>query len=97
MSIDRVSISNLGIDRPQQTQGTEQVRSSGKDRQVPSSSDSVALSSKAKDIERLGNSVEQSRAERFNKVREALESGKYRISGKDIAQKLIDSNQKMDK
>ena len=94
MSIDRVSIGNQGIDRSPQTQGTDQVRNTSKDRQVPSSSDAVNLSSKAKEIERLTTSLEESRAERFNQVREALESGTYKVSAEDIARKLIDANTK---
>ena len=96
MSIDRVNISNQGIDRSQQTQGTEQVRNTSKDSSKVSSStsDAVSLSSKAKDIERLSTSLEESRSERFEKVREALESGTYKVSAKDIARKLIDANTK---
>ena len=97
MSIDRVSISNQGIDRSQQPQGTEQVRNTskdGKDPKVPAATDAVNLSSKAKDIERLSASLEESRSERFEKVREALESGTYKVSAKDIARKLIDANTK---
>ena len=96
MSIDRVNISNQGIDRAQGTQPNELERNAGKDkdRNVPAGSDSVALSSKAKELDRLANAVDQSRAERFNKVREALESGTYRVSARDLAQKLIDANKK---
>ncbi len=94
MSIDRVNISNLGIDRSQATKGNELVRNTEKDRQTPSGSDSLALSSKAKELDRLANTVEQSRSQRLNQVRQALESGTYRVSAKDIAEKLIDANRK---
>ena len=94
MSIDRVSISNQAIDRSQQTQGTDQVRNTGKDGKVSSASDAVNLSSKAKDIERLTASLEESRAQHLNRVREALESGTYDVSAEDIARKLIDANRK---
>jgi flagellar biosynthesis anti-sigma factor FlgM len=95
MSIDRVSISNQGIDRSQQTQGTEQVRNTSKDTKVSqSSSDAVTLSSKAKDIERLTASLEDSRAEHLDRVRDALESGTYKVSSREIARKLIDANRK---
>ena len=95
MSIDRVSISNQGIDRSQQTQGTEQVRQASKDSKVSStSSDAVNLSSKAKDIERLSASLDESRAQHLERVRQALESGTYQVSAEDIAGKLIDSNRK---
>ncbi|PYS29180.1 MAG: flagellar biosynthesis anti-sigma factor FlgM [Acidobacteria bacterium] len=92
--IDRVNISNQGIDRPQATQGNELVRNPGKDRQVSSGSDSVALSSKAKEMDQLSGTIEESRTERFNKVQRALESGTYHVSARDIARKLIDANQK---
>ena len=94
MSIDRINISNQGIDRSQATQANELVRNSGKDRQAPAGSDSLALSSKAKELDQLANTVEESRTERFNKVRDALEAGTYRVSAEDIAQKLIDTNKK---
>ena len=92
--IDRVNISNQGIDRSQATQGNELTRNAGKDRQVSSGTDSVALSSKAKKIDQLSATIEESRTERFNKVQQALESGTYRVSARDLAQKLIDANQK---
>jgi flagellar biosynthesis anti-sigma factor FlgM len=94
MSIDRINISNQGIDRAQSTQPNELTRSTGKDRSAPTGSDSLALSSKAKELDQLASSVDQSRAERFNKVREALQSGTYQVSANDIAQKLIDANKK---
>ena len=95
MSIDRVNISNQGIDRSQATQPNELVRQSGKDRQqVSPGADSVAVSSKAAELNKLANTVEQSRNERLDEVRAQLESGTYRVSAKDLAQKLIDANQK---
>jgi len=92
--IDRVNISNQGIDRSQATQGNELVRNAGKDRQVSSGTDSVALSSKAKEMDQLSATIEESRTQRFNKVQKALEAGTYRVSARDLAQKLIDANQK---
>jgi flagellar biosynthesis anti-sigma factor FlgM len=94
MSIDRVNISNRGIEQAQKTPGTEAVRNTEKDRKVSSGSDSVSLSSKAKEMERLANTVEDSRADRLNQVREALENGTYRVSSRALAEKLIDSNLK---
>ena len=94
MTIDRVNISNQGIDRAQTTQGNELARNAGKDRQVAAGSDSLALSSKAKELGQLANSLDQSRTQHFNKVRQALESGTYQVSAKDLAQKLIDTNRK---
>jgi negative regulator of flagellin synthesis FlgM len=94
MSIDRVNISNQGIDRSSATQQNELVRGGGKDRQVSAGSDSVALSSKAAELNKLANTVDQSRADRLNQVRAQLESGTYKVSAKDLAQKLIDANSK---
>jgi len=94
MSIDRVNISNQGIDRSQATQQNELVRNSGKDRQVRTGSDSVELSSKAAELNKLANTVEQSRGDRLNEVRAQLESGTYQVSAKDLAKKLIDANSK---
>ena len=94
MSIDRVNISNVGVDRVQGTQPNDSTRHSGMDRKVTAGSDSVELSSKAKELDRLANAIDESRAERFSKVREALESGTYQVSARGIAQKLIDANKK---
>jgi flagellar biosynthesis anti-sigma factor FlgM len=94
MSIDRVNISNRGIDRSQATQGTEVVRNAEKDRKVSTGSDSAAFSSKAKELDRLSSTIDDSRSERLNQVRQALESGTYRVSARDVAEKLIDSNMK---
>ena len=94
MSIDRVNISNQGIDRSQGAQPNEPTYSAGKDRQVPAGTDSVVLSSKANELNRVANSVEESRAARFNKVRAQLEAGSYQVSTRDLVQALIDSNMK---
>jgi flagellar biosynthesis anti-sigma factor FlgM len=94
MSIDRVNISNQGIDRSPAAQPNESTRSAEKNRQVSVGSDSVALSSRAAELNRLGNTIEQSRAERFNQVQAQLDAGTYRVSAEDIAQQLIDSNLK---
>jgi flagellar biosynthesis anti-sigma factor FlgM len=94
MSIDRVNISNQGIDRSSAAQPSESVRNAGKDRQVQAGSDSLELSSKAAELNKLANTVEQSRMDRLNEVRAQLESGTYQVSAKDLAKKLIDANTK---
>ena len=94
MSIDRVNISNQGIDRSQATQQAEQTRNAGKDRKVQARTDSVALSSKAAEMNKLAKTVEDSRSERLDKVRAQLEAGTYKVSAKDLAKKLIDANKK---
>ena len=94
MNIDRVNISNQGIDRSQTAQPNEATRSAGKDRQVPAGSDSVALSSQANELNRLANTIEQSRMNRLDQVRAEIQTGAYQVSADDLAQKLIDSNLK---
>jgi flagellar biosynthesis anti-sigma factor FlgM len=95
MNIDRVNISNNGIDRSQGTQTAEPARAaSGKDRQTVAGLDSVGLSSRANEFNLLSNLIGQSRADRLSQVRAQLESGSYRVSADDLAQKLIDSNRK---
>ena len=94
MSIDRVNISNQGIDRSQATQQAEQMRNAAKGRKVQGSTDSVALSSKAAEMNRLSKTVEDSRNERLDKVRAQLEAGTYKVSARDLAKKLIDANKK---
>ena len=95
MSIDRVNISSQGIDRAQLTQPNELVRGIGKDREASLGSDSVAFSSKAKELEQLAGAVDQSRIERYNAVLDALKSGTYDVSAAEIAQKLIEAYKKL--
>jgi flagellar biosynthesis anti-sigma factor FlgM len=93
MSIDRVNISSQGIDRSQAAQQAELTRAPT-NRKAAAGSDSVDLSSKASEMNRLANTVDQSRTEHFNKVRADLEAGTYQVSARDVAQKLIDANTK---
>lgn len=92
MSIDRVNISNRGIDAAQGLQGIDAVRNAAKARSASTTTDSMDISSRAKDVERLSNRLEQSRTERLDQIRQALEAGTYHVSGEQIARKLIDSN-----
>ena len=96
MSIDRVNISNQGVDRSQATQPNELARkgAAGKDHKAPEGSDSVAVSSKAAELNKLASAVDQSRTDRLNHVRAQLDSGTYKVSAKDLAAKLIDANRK---
>ena len=50
--------------------------------------------SRSAEAKKLTNSLEESRKKRLNKVRKQLEAGKYRVSAKDIARKLIDDHTK---
>jgi flagellar biosynthesis anti-sigma factor FlgM len=94
MSIDRVNISNQGIDRSQATQQTELTRAAGQGRKPSTGSDSAEFSSKAAEMNRLANAVDQSRTHRLSQVRGELEAGTYQVSATDLAQKLIDANRK---
>jgi flagellar biosynthesis anti-sigma factor FlgM len=93
MSIDRISINSPNIDRSQSIsrKETDQVRNSN-DKPAVSREDSVSLSSKAKEIDRIASAVEQSRVDRLNEVKKALEAGTYHVPADDIARALIDSN-----
>ena len=95
MSIDRVNISSQGIDRSQAAQQAELMRNASKTQKGSTgSSDSAEFSSKAAELNRLSNSIDQSRTDRLNQVRAQLEAGTYQVSAKDVAQKLIDANTK---
>ena len=92
MNIDRISISNGTIDRAQQSQGADEARNAEQSRSN-AADDAISLSSASKDVERISDMVEQSRTDRLNQVREAIANGTYRVSGKDIARKLIEFNE----
>ena len=92
MSIDRVNISNAGIDRSQSSQPAESARSVEKDRVASAGSDSIALSVHASDLNRLSKAVEESHAQRLERVRGQLQVGTYETLTENIAQRLIDFN-----
>ena len=93
MSIDRVNISNAGIDRSQYVQGKDPVQAIHKEQASSSArQDSIELSSTAREMDRITDLVDQGRQERLNQVREMLESGTYHVTGEDIARKLIEAN-----
>jgi len=92
MSIDRVSISNAAIDRNLQTYGIGDSRPAEQPKQTSVANDELNLSDAAKDAERLGNLVDQSRSDRLEAVRQAIANGTYNVSGENIAKALIDLN-----
>ena len=92
MSIDRVSISNAAIDRNLQTYGVGDSRTTEQPKQTSVADDELNLSDAAKDAERLGNLVDQSRSDRLEAVRQSIANGTYNVSGEDIAAKLIELN-----
>jgi anti-sigma28 factor (negative regulator of flagellin synthesis) len=60
----------------------------------PKRDDSAALSSIAKDIDRISALVDQSREDRIAQVRGMLETGTYKVSSFDVALKLIECNKR---
>jgi flagellar biosynthesis anti-sigma factor FlgM len=92
-SIDRVNISNPSLDPTYAVQGEDQVRVS-QNGHSSAKNDSVALSSTAREIDRLSAIVGQSREDRIEQVREMLNAGTYKVSSQDIARKMIESNWK---
>ena len=94
MSIDRVNISNAGIDRSQSSQPAESARSTDKDRGVSGGSDSIALSLQASELNRLSKTADESHGQRLERVRAQLQAGVYETPIEDLAQRLIDFNLK---
>lgn len=94
MSVDRVNISNKAVDSTLRPAGTEESRRAKETQpaRVSYGDDALVLSDTALKVDRLTQMIERSRADRFAEVRQALEAGTYRVSSKDIALKLIDSN-----
>ena len=92
MSMDRISLSNGAIDRTNQSNPTEEVKSSSTSRPSKSTvpDDAISLSDGARDAERLTRMMDESRTGKLDAVREALANGTYKVSGADIAAKLID-------
>jgi len=94
MSIDRISLSNGAIDRALQSNGTEELRSSSISRQYGSlvADDAISLSDSARNADRLAGMMNISRTSRLDAVRDAIANGTYKVSGMDIASKLIALN-----
>jgi anti-sigma28 factor (negative regulator of flagellin synthesis) len=94
MSIDRISLSNGAIDRAVQSNGTEELRPSSLSRQsgVLVADDAISLSDSARNADRLANMMNNSRTSRLDAVREVIANGTYKVSGMDIASKLIALN-----
>ena len=92
-SINRVDINKLGLDKPEVVQGTRDVQSTDQV-QTSSQRDTIALSGRAMEIDRLAGLVRQSHDERITQIRQMLESGTYRVSSEDVARKLIQRNWK---
>ena len=101
MSIDRINVANHGVgDKISLDRGSE-VRpaagtADGKDKTpgVPAGEDSVALSTTAKEIDRLVQVAEATRSERIDHIRARIEDGTYAVAGEAVAQKLIDANKR---
>jgi anti-sigma28 factor (negative regulator of flagellin synthesis) len=93
MTIDRISINSPNVDRTQAASGAEELDKArnANDRANSVQADSLSLSGKTKEIDRVATAVEQSRTDRLNEVRRALDAGTYHVAGEDIARALIDS------
>ena len=82
-NIDRVNISNPSLDPSYAVQGKDQVRV-GQNGQISSAkSDSVALSSTARELDRYSGLVGQSRENRIDQVREVVHAGGRHEIGAD--------------
>ena len=93
MSVDRINISNNALDRAMQSYGAPEMRRGTDAQPAPQpGADEVSLSDTAKNVDRLSQNIEHSSAERLEEVRKALTAGTYRVSGKAIAEKMIDLN-----
>jgi len=94
MSIDRISLSNGAIDRTLQSNGTEELRQAPKSRQsnAYSTDDAISLSDSARNADRLANMMNVTRSNKLEAVRQAIADGSYKVSGADIASKLIAFN-----
>ncbi len=101
MSIDRIHVSNQGIenhrsvDRGQEAREKEKTGNAERS-SIASKGDSVKLSSEAREIGRLSKLASDAtdRSDRINQVREAIQNGTYRVSGEDIANKMIEAHKK---
>lgn len=96
MNIDRIDVNSHGIDNSPIDRSAEPGKS-GKSNPTQSAStgeDSVALSSRARKVEQLASIVAGDRAERLAAVRAAIDNGTYRVSGEEIARKMIAANTK---
>jgi len=94
MSIDRISLSNGAIDRTLPSNGTEELRPSspsGKSRAI-AADDAISLSDNARNAGRLSHMMNSSRTSRLDAVREGIANGTYKVSGTDIASRLIALN-----
>ena len=87
MAIDRVNVTKRSTDRSQPEQDKGRAQGTGIERRR-------TATSRMKDLDRYSTQIQQSRMERFNEVRQKLQSGTYRVPAKAVARKLIDSNRK---
>ena len=101
MGIDKINVSNHGIDNQRSVDRTREARSDtgtakNKRAVVAPGQDSVALSSTAKEIDRVAKlaSGGSDRTSRIEQIREAIDNGTFRVSGEDIAKKMIEAHKK---
>ncbi len=100
MNIDRINLTNQGVDNHQSVDRASEAdkRGTGPNRAAGAkpSEDSIALSSKAQEIGRLSQLAAKGadRTERLNEIRAAIENGTYEVSGEKIALKMIAAHSK---
>jgi anti-sigma28 factor (negative regulator of flagellin synthesis) len=90
--INQIDINHVGLATKAALAPGDGGPASSDSSQTRTRDDSIALSDRAKAIDRLSGLVNRSRAERLAHVRAMLESGAYDVSGEDIARKMIELN-----
>jgi anti-sigma28 factor (negative regulator of flagellin synthesis) len=93
MNIDRIQINHADLGNAEGVQNKEGAGSAVLEH-LSSTRDTVALSVRARDIDRLTILLQQSHEERISEIRQRLESGTYNVSGIDIARSMIERNLK---
>ena len=101
MGIDQINVSNHGIENQRSVDRTKDAgqdtgTAKNKHAGVAPAQDSVALSSTAKEIGRVAKLVGDGsdRSARIQKIRQAIDNGTFRVSGEDIAKKMIEAHKK---
>ena len=101
MGIDQINVSNHGIDNQRSVDRTKEARqdagtAKNKRTGVAPGQDSVALSSTAREIGRVAKlaSGGSDRTSRIQQIRQAIDNGTFRVSGEDIAKKMIEAHKK---
>lgn len=85
--------SQLGLNKLNDTADKKKVASSAsKSTDTASASDSVSLSDSAKDMANIKSSLQKTpevRAELVAKLKNEIESGQYNVTGRQVAEKIV--------